>query len=206
MNKEKKKLSDGDYINHLKQQQDFLKADLAQYESGKPHFANKIAVTIRTLFHITSKSKSIFYSNSIDEKIKYYFRDSIHQYDVESDAVTFYAGFALGHKPDFEALFMDNFSFETYWNRVVYKEGDVVYIRKQIVLYAANKFGGAHVDPEIPAKYVHIVEGSKIVLKSKKYGEETIISRVVYEMALQVDFLLGHIIPLLEKLELEKSS
>ncbi len=141
MNKEKKKLSDGDYINHLKQQQDFLKADLAQYESGKPHFANKIAVTIRTLFHITSKSKSIFYSNSIDEKIKYYFRDSIHQYDVESDAVTFYAGFALGHKPDFEALFMDNFSFETYWNRVVYKEGDVVYIRKQIVLYAANKFG-----------------------------------------------------------------
>jgi len=198
MDKNKKRLSDGDYLNHLKQQHDFLKADITQYESGRSHFANKIAVTLRTLFHNTPASKSIFTGLSIDKKIEYYFRDGIHQFDVEDDSVTFYTGFALIHKPDFEAPFYDNFPFDTYWNRIVYKEGKVTYIRKQIILYAANKFGGAHVDPEIPAKYVHIVEGKGITLKSKEYGEETIISRVVYEMALQVDFILSHIIPQLE--------
>jgi len=60
---------------------------------------------------------------------------------------------------------------------------------------AANKLGGAHVDPKIPAKLLRIVEGN-VMLGSLSHGEEAKTTRALYETGYQV---LDRLIPELEK-------
>jgi len=101
-------------------------------------------------------------------------------------------------KPDFTAPFLVTHDFHKYWNETIYVEGRVRYTRKQLVLYAANKLGGTHVDPEIPADLLRIVQGN-VILASRSHGEEIIITRAVYETAYQVLQVLDTLIPQLEK-------
>ena len=68
-----------------------------------------------------------------------------------------------------------------------------------MILFAANKWGGAHVDPEIPQKNLRLTNGTGPKLISKKCGEEMIIGRIPYEMAIQTINILDHLIPSLDK-------
>jgi len=88
--------------------------------------------------------------------------------------------------------------FDEYWNEIVYVEGKIRYTRSQLIIWAANKLGGAHVDPEIPSELLHLVDGS-VKLVSNRYGEESIINQVTYEMAVQVLIILNDLIPKLEE-------
>jgi hypothetical protein len=191
------KLSDKEYLEKLKQQREFLRSELQEYERGKPDFTIKMAATIRTIFHSTQASTPILPDLAERNGCRITFRGK-DQSGID-EYVVLYLGFQVGKKkPLFDApSFLDK-SFEDYWNEVVYKEGKIRYTRKQIVLWAANKLGGAHVDPEIPPGLFHLVNGGPRLV-SKSYGEETIINQVVYEMALQVLDLLDRTIPMLEK-------
>lgn len=190
------RLTDIEYLKKLKTQRDFLGSEIREYEEGKKDFALKIAATLRTIFHKTKHSMPILPDlaerNGCQVFFKGRYQDRIDPYLV------LYIGFTVGmKKPLFDAPFLVNKPFKEYWDEVVYVEGRARYTRKQLVLYAANKLGGVHVDPEIPAELLHLVDGS-VKLISKKYGEETIINQVVYEMALQVMNLLNQLIPVLE--------
>lgn len=66
-----------------------------------------------------------------------------------------------------------------------------------MVLFAANKLGGTHVDPEIPADLLRIVQGN-VRLGSQSLGGEIILTRAVYETAYQVLGILDALIPDLE--------
>ena len=189
-------LTDREYIDQLKMQLDFLQSDLNKYESGEKVFAIKIAATLRTIFHNTNVSKAILPDLAKRNGMSISFKGK--KIDIDQ-YVSSYIGFTVGKKtPLFDAPFLVNKPFIDYWNEIVYLEGRIKYTRKQLVLWAANKLGGAHVDPEIPNNLLHLIDGS-VRLISNKYGEETIINQVVYEMALQVINILKQLIPELEK-------
>ena len=114
--------------------------------------------------------------------------------------MSMYIGFTIGNKyPDFTAPFYINMFFDEYWNELVYMEDKIQYTRKQLILWASNKLGGTHVDPEIPNMLVRLVGNESAKLVSTTYGEETIINQVVFEMAVQVIDILKQLIPELEK-------
>ena len=99
----------------------------------------------------------------------------------------------------FNTPFYKDTDFETYWNDLVYRSGDIIYTRKQMILFAANKLGGSHVDPEIPEKLLKIVGSSAPKLISEAYGESTIINCVAYQTSIQVSNNLKILIPDLEE-------
>jgi hypothetical protein len=203
MTNEPHNLTDSEYLNHLKQQYDFLLSDVEQYEKGNPQFAVKIAATLRTIFHNTPTSKAIL--PDLAQKYGYRLRFKSRQLGLTSldDSTTLYIGFMVGNRilprDYFNAPFFIDSDFETYWNAIVYKEGSTIYTRKQMILFAANKWGGAHVDPEIPHKFLRLIDGTGPKLISKQCGEEMIIGRIPYEMAIQVIIILQQLIPFLEK-------
>ena len=115
---------------------------LEQYEKGNLHFAVKIASTLRTIFYNTVTSKAIL--PNLAEKYGYTINFRIRAQKL--DGVHIYLGFMIGkrilRKKYFGAPFYIDSDFESYWNEIVYKEASTIYTRKQIVLFAANKWGG----------------------------------------------------------------
>ncbi|APC41077.1 hypothetical protein [Clostridium estertheticum] len=189
-------ITDEEYLSRLKDQFDFLKVEFSEYEKGKGHFALKMAATLRTIFHKTDQSLSILPDLATRNGIEIYFKGKDQ---TRIDAYTsLYIGFTIGQKrPCLDAPFLIKKAFEDYWKEIVYVEGNIRYTRSQLVLWAANKLGGVHVDPRIQDKLLHVIDGS-VKLVSGQYGEETIINQVVYEMACQVLIVLEELIPKLE--------
>jgi len=195
-------LTDKGYLDRLKEQRDFLRADIEQYERGQAHFAFKLAGTLRTIFHSTQVSTPILPDLAERYGLRMSFKG--HRERQFDDSLVLYVGFQVGNlKPDFGAPFLVTVDFDKYWNDIIYAEGKIRYTRNQLVLYAANKLGGAHVDPKIPRDLLRIVKGN-VILASQSHGEEIILTRAVYETAYQVLQVLDTLIPELEKRILAK--
>ncbi len=198
---DKRVLSNSDLLKHLKEQNDFLISDIDKYVKGQRHFGVKIATSLRTIFHNTAMSKAILPDLADNYEIPITFRIK-HQPKIREDNLTLYLGFSIGSVPMtkdyFDAPFFINSNFENYWNAMVFKIGSTIYTRKQMILYAANKAGGAHVDPEIPSKFLQLTQDGGIKLISRKYDEEMVFCRVAYETGIQVIFILEDLIPILD--------
>jgi hypothetical protein len=190
------KITDKDYLNRLKEQRDFLRSDLEQYEKGQAHFAYRMASTLRTIFHDTSKSTAILPALAQRHGASLSFKG--HR-DRDLSNTPLYLGFMTGNlRPPFDAPSRVDKNFDDYWNETIYVEGNFRYTRKQLVLFAANKLGGAHVAPEIPENMLVLVQGN-VRLGSKAHPEEFILTRAVYETGWQVLQKLDTLIPELEK-------
>jgi hypothetical protein len=195
-------LTDKGYLDRLKEQRDFLRSDIEQHEKGQAHFAFKLAGTLRTIFHSTQVSTPILPDLAERHGLQMSFKG--HRERQFDDFTVLYVGFQVGNlKPDFSAPFLVTVDFEKYWNEIIYVEGKIRYTRSQLVLYAANKLGGTHVDPKIPQDLLRIINGN-VVLASKSHGEEIVLTRAIYETAYQVLQVLDILIPELEKRILEK--
>jgi hypothetical protein len=171
---------------------------LAQYEIGKTHFAYRLASTLRTIFYNTAASTAILPALAERHGLRLIFRGNPPQ---NLNGVIVYLGIMLtsdGSRPNFNAPQLTDESFDEYWNEIVYLEGDFRYTRKQLILFAANKLGGAHVDPEIPSNMLVLVQGD-VRIGSVTHSEELVLTRVVYEMACQVLGKLDELIPELER-------
>jgi hypothetical protein len=189
-------LTDRELFEHLEKQSTILRSEVETYRKGNLSIAVKIAGTLRTIFYRSQTSTPLLpdLSNKYGIELKFAGRNQ----DGLDEYVVLYTGFTVGNRdPVFDAPFLIPKSFADYWNEVVYIEGQVRYYRRQIVLWAANKLGGDHVDPQIPNELQHLVNG-QVKLVSQKYGEEPIINQVVYEMALQTLGILDWLIPQLE--------
>lgn len=197
-------ISDEDYLHHLREQYDFLISDIGKYEHGESHFGKKIAATLRTIFHDTPESKAILPALAQRLGQSMTFKYSPNAYAIARDnSCVLYTGFQIGRRimgSDYydNSRYKDT-DFDTYWNCPVFKDGSIVYTRKQIILFGANKFGGAHVDPEIPEKFLKLVGNSGWKLRSGNHDEETLVTRVAYEMGIHVTSILKRLIPKLEK-------
>jgi hypothetical protein len=190
-------ITDKGYLIRLIEQRDFLQSEIAEYGKGQVHFAYKIAATLRTIFHKTQQSTPIL--PDLAEKYGVRFSFKGHADGQVDEYVVSYVGFQVGNwPPNFDAFHYVQRSFAQYWNEIIYVEGKIRLTRKQLVLFAANRLGGTHVDPEIPANLLPAIQGN-VKLYSIQLGEENIITRAVAETGYQVLLILNTLIPQLER-------
>lgn len=192
-------ISDKELLKRLKEQRDFLNSEISEYEKGKKHFAYRIATTLRTIFHKNKTSYRIL--PDLADKYGYLFTLRGRN-PPPLKANGFYLGFMLSFRPiDRKEIQNDRTlvskKFDEYWNEVVYSAPfEQGYTRREIVLIAANKLGGTHVDPVIKPRAENL---AKVVLRqSGPNFEDVIVGSVVYEMGVHVLTALDGLIPYLD--------
>lgn len=192
------RISDKELLKRLREQRDFLISDISEYERGKKHFAYRIATTLRTIFNKSENSHPIL--PDLADTYGYPFA-LMGRNPPPLKENGFYLGFMLSFSP-LERRDIQNDptliskKFDDYWSEVVYSAPfEQGYTRREIVLIAANKLGGAHLDLVIKPRAENL---AKAVLKqSGPNYEEVIVGSVVYEMGVHVLTALDALIPYL---------
>jgi hypothetical protein len=191
------RLTNKELLQKLKEQRDFLISAIFEYENGKKHFAYLIAAILRTIFNKTKQSWPIL----PDLADKYGYPFELKGRNPPPKAALFCVGFTvfmgtIDRKMIQNAPNLVSKNVEEYWNEVVYADQFEHYTRREIVLIAANKLGGSHVDPVIDPKAKHLAEA--IRRQSGPYSEDVIVDSVVYEMGVHVLTPLDSLIPYLD--------
>ena len=155
-----------DIEKQLSRQLGYLERSCKLFDEGFPDEAIRIAVTIRTLFHDTKNSKSLLSILEIKDKVliksacypeavvnghRYFAHDPLTGMDESGKIIPI-----LGSKKKAWLL-----SANDWWRNsiaVIISPGICV-SRRDIVLAAANKDGGAHVDKKYPQKYEYLNRG-----------------------------------------------
>lgn len=143
----------------LDEQLEFLKLSCSSFDHGFTGEIKRLAVSVRVLVHDTNVSSSLL---TLAGKKNIGFVDTSDPYDDEN--VLSHSSLAQiymtprGTKPrahlDDVIQPASMISFDAWWNGIVLVDSNKnEFSRKDIVLYLANKDGGAHVDHEIDEKY-----------------------------------------------------
>lgn len=162
------------FYTQLRRQLFFLSNSCRLFDMGCIDEAIRIATSIRVLLHDTSQSTSLLtHLNSKNIKIF----DSCPIHEKESGDGTFcITGFAMGvikMNPKKKIFgygpLLDDYNphksillpLEEWWNRNVWILTPKLKLnRKNIILCAANKDGGAHVDKDLEPAYEYLSKGS----------------------------------------------
>jgi len=168
-------------VDHLVRQLSFLRHSCASFDAGFIDEAIRIAVVIRTLAHDTTRSSSLL--SQIGSP-------NIHLLstcpEIEPNTIMFSGGLSttqvkiengklvhaiyqplLDSGPPTQRLL----PWKDWWRQIVYLIDVGSITRRQIVLGAANKDGGAHVDPKLTAEYEALCRG--VMSISYKLGGQT---------------------------------
>ncbi len=153
----------------LKKQLGFVARSCASFDAGFQDKAIRIAVSIRVLVHDTKNSTSLL--THLGAK-KLSLRTTCPP--IDENTIMFSGGLSstrmtIENGQLKEAAYepvLDSFQrqptfvpTDVWWNQTIYRisEGDVA--RRHIVLGAANKDGGAHVDPQLTREYEALCRG-----------------------------------------------
>lgn len=132
------------------------------FDGGDEKTARSLAVILRILFHETKNSKSLWRQVKQYKNIYFYSLSDLYSpanlvsswtllmMEIENGRIRYVADLASGNKRTFF------FTFEDWWNEIIFDDKQHVYTRRDIVLFVANQDGGAHVDPEIDEKYAKL--------------------------------------------------
>ena len=154
-----------DLLGILRDQVSFLVASSRAFDSGFEQEAVRLAVTLRLLMHQTAASHSLLGQMQLRDRILYF--DTARPYGpgnalAESaltiQRITTGAGETSGRflprldRPPISDRWSDS---RRWWdlNRVIRDSHGETFTRKDLVLYAANEDGGAHVQPELTPRY-----------------------------------------------------
>ena len=157
------KMPRSDFVCHLQKQLGFIERSCRSYDDGWVDEAMRIAVAIRVLVHDTRQSVSLLNHLSTtdillrstspvltDDMIWFGGGLSTTQMIIESGKppIAQYKPVLGDWEPKGQCL-----PAKEWWNQVIYRvnEGDTT--RRAIVLGAANKDGGAHVDRTLDLEY-----------------------------------------------------
>lgn len=151
-------------IELLREQLAFLEDSGRSFDAGVEAEAKRLATVIRVLVHDTGSSSSLLKQLGIKHQLRYLDTAErpargpgilIEQWSVGLGGICLDADGVRFEAP-LRDLSRDNFgwqSFPTWWNRVVLADKAAErFTRKDLVLFLANKEGGAHVDQDLPAR------------------------------------------------------
>jgi len=157
---------------HLQDNIGFLKASCASFDNGFLGEAKRLATTIRVLLHDTTKSKSLLGLLGIKNSLKYV--NTANRYDssnlpahhglvgirIGTGVTGYWAPLGDGPPPRYSR---QPCTFDEWWNEpiIVDKRGGV-FTRSDLVLFLANKDGGAHVDPQLDKAYAELTRSNSI--------------------------------------------
>lgn len=152
------------FCTHLHRQLDFIDASCKRFDQGAHHEAIRIAQAVRVLFHTTAASTSLIthlgiapemasYCYPIFDKTKFFPNLTVMVVSLSPPSFDFHPKLDAANQPR-------GVTFDEWWNvETVYNQPpDVVVTRKSLVLAAANKDGGAHIDRPT-AQYQAMIDG-----------------------------------------------
>ena len=139
-----------DLSAHLKRQLIFLQNSVAAYDNGCAEEAIRIGVVIRVLCHDTHSSVSLL--KKMGQKVT--LRLVTTAKNVSNDFVStmdfgeLMAGMTFGRTLEYHPVPEDSPAIlcTEWWEQPVFIRDKTSYTRKDVVLSAANKDGGAHID------------------------------------------------------------
>jgi len=151
-----------DFKAHLFRQLGFLWRSCQAYDEGHIDEAVRIATVIRVLIHDTQASTSllkhldaenILLSSTVvtHTDIKPVFMSAMGRTRITSTETT--------RKPNTDPTALQiQLTVPEWWGQVVYIYGQVQATRKSLILGAANKDGGAHVDTKLNKEYEALIQ------------------------------------------------
>ena len=139
-----------DLTTQLKRQLTFLRNSVAAYDEGDAEEAVRIGGVIRVLCHDTSKSTSLLQhmGQKVTLKLVSTAKTVPPHLLADIDFAELMAGmtFSSGLTYDPVPAGSPTIACSDWWDQAVFSRDSVMYTRKDVVLSAANKDGGAHVD------------------------------------------------------------
>jgi len=162
-----------DYVEHLRDQLEFLQASGAAFDSGIEGEAKRLAVVVRVLLHDTASSKSLLGQMKLKERMSYL--NTANEYNphnlmnhtgLVSLQVTS-GGPGIG-EARYVAMLGDRpgpfrmSPFSHWWAETVIKVDNETWSRKDVVLQLANKEGGAHVDEKLTQRYQSLARDNAV--------------------------------------------
>jgi hypothetical protein len=147
---------------HLKRQLIFLRNSVAAYDNGYVEEAIRIGVVTRVLCHDTQSSVSLLKQMGQKATLRLVTTAKTLSNDLlaDMDFGELMAGMTFGHTLEYDPVPEGSPAIlcADWWEQPVFIRDKKAYTRKDVVLSAANKDGGAHVDnPD--AKLLALQEG-----------------------------------------------
>lgn len=166
------RLTRADLVEHLRDQIAFLHASAKAFDAGSEGEAKRLATVLRVLLHDTSRSASLLGQLGLKEKISYV--DTASPINPRNLLAT--PGLVMMQMSSEEGgsyiAPLDNLSpervqpnkpFPDWWEQPVTKDsGGNLFSRKDYVLTASNKEGGAHVDHSLDAAYADLTKNNAL--------------------------------------------
>lgn len=139
-----------DLSEHLKRQLIFLRNSVAAYDTGCVEEAIRIGVVIRVLCHDTPSSVSLLKQLGQKATLRLVTTSKTCSSELlsEMDYGELMTGMIFGRTFEYAPIPEDSPAIlcPDWWEQPVYIRNKTPYTRKDVVLSAANKDGGAHVD------------------------------------------------------------
>lgn len=143
-------MSSQNFVEQLKRQIIFLRNSVSLYDSGYREEAIRMAVVMRVLFHDTNNSTSLFKHLGIKETIQIATTAKSVEPEVlcEIDFGELMGGMIFGQELEYTLIQKEapTIAAPDWWDQPVFVRNGSLISRRQIVLAAAHKDGGAHVD------------------------------------------------------------
>lgn len=164
-----------DYQKHLQQQLDYIKRSADLYDQGHHNEAARIAVSLRVLLHDTRSSVSLLTHLGAKSSIKLASKTSddtaiLAKPGIKGFLKTSMVIIQIGKcLPDLSPA--DRFvDVSTWLDECIIAFPPNQVSRSQVMLWVANKDGGAHVDSTVPPEYEWLKEDGAI--GSLEFGGE----------------------------------
>jgi hypothetical protein len=165
---------------HLKEQIMFLQSSALSYDDGFTGEAKRLAVTVRVLLHDTNGSKSLLKQLGMKEMP---LLDTSTDFDPKNRVS--HSGLVIMKSSPQGQLFVPKCTlpprpgveyphvcFDDWWEKLVVVDSQKnQFTRRDLVLFLANKVGGAHVDPKLDEAYVALTRQGSIGWNSISKGK-----------------------------------
>jgi hypothetical protein len=149
-----------DLLAQLRRQLGFLQRSSASYDAGYLDEAIRIALTLRVLFHDTKNSRSLLRQLGrrdiqLLSSVEPFGPNVVYAQGMGKTVIhAAHSGSSGAFVPNlgpYEGAHL--LSLDRWWQQVVLIQGGRQVQRVQLILAAANKDGGAHVDPALTPEY-----------------------------------------------------
>ncbi|MCV0438350.1 MAG: hypothetical protein K5880_06945 [Hydrogenophaga sp.] len=168
-------MTEQDLHDHLRRQMSFLANSVASYDQGHIEEAVRVAVAIRVLFHDSRGSVSLLEKLGQKDAVQVITTAATLPVNlgIELDYGELLRDVTFGQEIRYNPVSPDSptISGREWWLQPVFLRDKVPYTRRDVVLSAANKDGGAHVD-DPDAKLLAMKEGFWLRVRKNPDGSK----------------------------------
>jgi len=179
-----------DLRDQLRRQLIFLRNSSEAYDRGDREEAVRVAVILRVFFHQTTQSTSLMRLLGIEDSVRLLTTiDDAYKFDPITGRSESVIAMWVTFNPDYtlplgRATRRNIVPLIDWWNQsVICLEGEPV-TRRQVILAAANKDGGAHIDPEPTGAARKLIAGA-VTYQPKGSSEEFALGNVHFALLRQ---------------------